>query len=577
MVEIMAGVPVAWAQLVQWVDLIPDGVLVVNQQGQVVVANAAIQELSGRSGPELVGQSMGQLLPPELRARHQANIQQFFAAPALRPMGRVANLNLWTPQGEEVPVDISLGLFRLGGERLALAVVRDISQLRALHAKAEYLAMHDELTGLYSRYMFTELLTQAVVQALRSERPMALLLIDLDDFKSINDGHGHHVGDRLLCEVAQRMKGALRAEDVLARLGGDEFAVLLRDQDAMKAAQTVAENLLAAIGQPWRLGHHDVSPGASIGIVYAPSDGSNGDLLMRRADMAMYRAKEAGRSTYVVYDAQMARSTEERVRLQSRLKRALQQDALELHYQPQLCARSGRVVGVEALLRWTDEELGVVSPDRFVAVAESCGLIQPLGDWVLRTACRQIAQWHRQGLALRVAVNVSAHQLRLPSFADRLAQLLRQHALPPELLELEITESAAMNNGEQARDLLLQVAALGVGLALDDFGMGYSSLGHLRELPVSRLKIDRSFVQGLTDNEQDAVLTRAVIALAQTLGNTVVGEGVETEAQRDFLQREGCDVIQGWLFSRAVPAEQLPALLNQLERKASQDWLVSSF
>lgn len=577
MVEVLSGAPLSWDQLVQWVDLIPDGVLVVNQQGVVVCANTAIQDISGHAGDALVGEPLSQLLPPQARAGHDRHLRRFFDMPDLRPMGRVPDLSLCRSDGQAVPVDISLGLFRLGGERMALAVVRDVRQLRALHAKAEYLAMHDELTGLYSRYMFTELLTQAVVQALRSERPLALLLVDLDDFKSVNDGHGHHVGDQLLREVAQRMRGVLREGDVLARLGGDEFAVLLRDQGSVPATLTVVEKLVVAIGQPWRSGHHDISPGASIGVVFAPGDGGSGDVLLRRADIAMYRAKEAGRGTYLVYDAQMAQHMEERAQLQGRLKRALQADALRLHFQPQVCARSGRVVGVEALLRWTDPELGEVSPARFVPVAESCGLIQPLGDWVLDSACQQIVRWQAQGLALRVAVNISTHQLRQPRFALRLEELLAQWQVPPALLELEITESAAMSNGEQARELLERVAALGVRLALDDFGMGYSSLGHLRQMPVQRLKIDRSFVQGVMQDEQDAVLTRAVIGLAKTLGKTVVAEGVEDEAQRAFLQREGCDELQGWLFSRAVPAEQVPALLRQLEQQASQDWLVSSY
>ncbi len=334
-------------------------------------------------------------------------------------MGRVPDLNLWHRDGHAVAVGTSLGLLRRGEDALALAlalaVVRDMRELRAMHERMQYLAMHDELTGLYSRHMFGELLSQSLVQTRRSGQTLALLLIDLDDFKSINDGHGHHVGDRLLQEVAQRMRGALRGSDSLARLGGDEFAVLLHDPADLASAQGVAAKLLAAICRPWRHGHHDASPGASIGLVFAPADGEDADTLMRHADMAMYRAKEAGRGTYAVFDTGMARQIEEKALLQGRLKRAIEGGGLRLHYQPQLCASSGRVLGVEALLRWKDGELGEVPPARFVAVAESSGLVQGLGEWVVDAACRQIMQWRSEGLALRVAINVSVHQLRQPS------------------------------------------------------------------------------------------------------------------------------------------------------------------
>lgn len=577
MVELVPGAPDSWEQLVRWVDLVPDGVLVVDHEGIVVCANAAIQALSGRPGTELVGQGLARLLPPQARQRHEQHLRQFFRAPRQRAMGGVAKLVLVHHDGHDVPVDISLRLFRLGGEPMALAVIRDVSEIRALHARNEYLAMHDELTGLYNRTMFCELLGQAVAQALRSGQPLALLLIDLDDFKAVNDGHGHQVGDRLLAEMAQRMRQALRAGDVLARLGGDEFAVLLRGQGDALATRAVMDKLLEAIGQTWRLGHHEISPSASIGVVFAPGDGASADLLLRRADMAMYRAKAAGRGTFVCYDNEMAQQIEERVCLQTRLKRALQQgQALSLHYQPQTSARTGRVVGVEALMRWHDAELGDVSPARFIAVAEGCGLIGPLGDWALDQACRQLADWLAQGLALRVAVNVSVQQLRQPDFANKVRQCLQRWQVPPALLELEITESAAMSNGDLAHELLRQVAALGVQLALDDFGMGHSSLGQLRRLPVSRLKIDRSFVQGLLLDEQDAALTRAVIALGKTLGKTVVAEGVEDEAQRSFLQREGCDELQGWLFARAVPAEELPALRGRLDAAADSACIASA-
>lgn len=570
MLDMVSGRSLPWEQVVHLLGLIPDGVLIIDEQGCILSANQALLDLAGYRLEELAGEPLSLLLPPAARAGHQAQLEQFFTAPRGRAMGRVPDLNLWHRDGHAVAVGISLGLLRRGEDALALAVVRDMRELRAMHERMQYLAMHDELTGLYSRHMFGELLSQSLVQTRRSGQTLALLLIDLDDFKSVNDGHGHHVGDRLLQEVAQRMRSALRGSDSLARLGGDEFAVLLHDPADLASAQRVAAKLLAAICRPWRHGHHDASPGASIGLVFAPADGEDADTLMRHADMAMYRAKEAGRGTYAVFDTGMARQIEEKALLQGRLKRAIEGGGLRLHYQPQLCASSGRVLGVEALLRWKDGELGEVPPARFVAVAESSGLVHGLGEWVVDAACRQIMQWRSEGLALRVAINVSVHQLRQPSFAELLLKTLARWQVPPALLELEITETAAMTHVEQTQALLQQLAAHGVQLALDDFGMGYSSLGHLRDMPVSRLKMDRSYIQGITEHAQDAVLARAIIGLAKTLGKIVVAEGVETEAQRAFLQQEGCDELQGWLFGRAVPADEIPALLTRIERQAAQ-------
>ena len=565
MLELQSGQTLAWRQLQPMLELLPDGALVVDEQGEILCANSALQALSGHALPALLGQPLTLLLPPEQRAHHQQHLRSFQTQPRSRAMGRVPSLNLWHCEGHRIPVDISLGQFRRDGRALTLAVIRDMREMEAIHARLRHLAMHDSLTGLYSRTMFGELLTQSVRQLQRGALPLAVLLIDLDDFKSVNDGHGHHVGDELLQEVAQRMQRVLRGGDALARLGGDEFAVLLRDQQDKRHALAVADKLVDALSQPWLTRHQEIFPGASIGIVFAPDDGDDADTLMRHADMAMYRAKEAGRNTFAVFDLRMVQQMEERTLLHGRLKRAIERDALRLHYQPQLSAHNGQVVGVEALLRWHDPELGEVAPARFISVAENSGLIQRLGDWVLDQACRQLAQWCAQGLRLRVAVNVSAHQLRQPHFAERLQQHLQRWQVPAELLELEITETAAMTHREQAEALLLRLSDMGVALALDDFGTGYSSLGHLRQMPISRLKMDRAFIQGITHDQADATLTRAVIGLARTLGKTVVAEGVETEAQRDFLCREGCDELQGWLFARAVPAAELPAVLQRLK------------
>ncbi|MDZ4162998.1 MAG: EAL domain-containing protein, partial [Burkholderiales bacterium] len=427
----------------------------------------------------------------------------------------------------------------------------------------DFQATHDRLTGLYNRWMFGEQLEQAIHQSQRSGLPLAVLLIDLDDFKAVNDGHGHAAGDEVLKEVARRLRAVLRAGDSLARLGGDEFTVLLRDLKDPSDALQVASKVVHTLSQPFSLQHFTVYPGGSVGVVCAPQDAEDADTLMRFADLAMYQAKENGRSTYATYAPNMSYRLDEKILLHERLKQALDNGLLTLHYQPQLVLPEGRMVGVEALLRWHDSELGDVSPERFIPVAESTGLMQALGDWVLETACRQIATWHQQGLNLRVAVNVSVQQFRQRDLVDRVSFLLQRWQVPPHLLELEVTESVAMIDTAQAAAMLGQLTALGVSVALDDFGMGHSSLAYLRDLPVSRLKIDRTFIRGVMHSDGDAVLAKAVIGLARTLGKTVVAEGVETQEQLDFLCQNNCQSYQGWLFSKAVAAHEVPLLLQR--------------
>ena len=393
---------------------------------------------------------------------------------------------------------------------------------------------------------------------------MTLLLIDLDDFKIINDSYGHAAGDQALKEVARRLKGCLRAADTLARLGGDEFTVLLTHLAQPGDARLVAQKLLEVLQQPFELNGADVSLAGSVGMASLPDDATDAATLLRYADIAMYHAKESGRGRIVIYAAAMGEAVVEKNLLHERLKQAIGTSALTLHYQPQIDMATGHMVAVEALLRWNDAQLGSVPPDRFIPVAEATGLILPLGTWVLEAACRQAAQWAQQGMALRIAVNLSALQLRQASLVEVLQELLQRYAVGHGLLELEITESEAMADPMLARRLLVQLQALGVGVSLDDFGTGHSSLTYLKQLPISRIKLDRSFIQPILHNPQDATLVRAVIALAHTLGLEVVAEGVEEEAQVRLLETQGCDIFQGWFFSRAVPAPAIPALFADL-------------
>lgn len=557
------------------IDAIPDGLLLVNPAGRILQVNKAMEQMSGYSVDELTGQMVEIFLPPHMRPHHADLMRRYFTEPVQRPMamGAMVKLRLYTREGHSVPVDIALSHCDLDGETCVVVFIRDKTHVQRLEDQMRHQVMHDTLTGLANRWQFSQHLERAMAQSTRSGQPLALMLLDLDDFKIVNDRHGHAVGDQVLVEVARRLKTVLRAGDLLARLGGDEFTVLLTDMADPAHAVQVADKLLRVLSVPFVLNGFEVCPSASIGIAYAPQDADDVETLMRYADMAMYQAKAAGRNKHVLYVPEMGLELEERVRVRDRLTRALKHGGLSLHYQPQVEVATGRMVGVEALLRWHDAELGHVPPDRFVPVAESTGLMQSLSDWVLESACRQLAEWAQAGIPLRMAINLSAQQLHQRDLCDRLAQLLAMHGLSPEWLELEITESQAMSDPEAARHTLARLADLGVGLALDDFGTGHSSLSYLKLLPVKRVKIDRGFVRQVPGHAEDTVLVRAILALAHTLGLQVVAEGVETREQLRFLQEQGCDYYQGWFYARAMPAQDVVALLQSLEGAAASQIL----
>nr|WP_225614084.1 GGDEF domain-containing phosphodiesterase [Delftia sp. DLF01] len=545
----------------------PDGILLVDRSGRILLANPAMQAMSGYGAAELLGHSLQMLLPAEAQAAHGPQLQSYFAQPARRPMGQGRDLWLLRKDGKRLSVDIALG-HSPHGSGVAVAFVRDLSQLRQMEACMHYHATHDTLTGLLNRWQFGLQVEQAISQAQAQSESgagpasFALLLLDLDNFKAINDGYGHDVGDQVLKEVARRLQVALGGSATLARMGGDEFTALLKPCNEPDLRQRI-DALLHELCRPCAIGHYALNFGASVGAAFYPQDAGDAATLMRYADMAMYDAKQRSRSSYARYACAMGEAMAEKVLLHERLKRALDRGLLSLHFQPQVQVLGGQVQGVEALLRWNDEQMGWVSPERFVPVAESTGLILALGEWVIDAACRQAGDWLRAGMPLRVAVNLSAQQLRQADLQQRLMASLARHGVPPHLLELEVTESAAMTDPLQARELLGSLLAAGVCVVLDDFGTGYSSLAHLRDLPVSRVKIDRTFIGPMLDSPADAKIVKAVIALARTLGLQVVAEGVETAEQLRLLRILDCDAYQGWLFARALPAEQIPPLLQR--------------
>lgn len=548
----------------------PDGVLWVNQQGTIVLVNPAMQTLTGYAPEELVGQNVSIFLPSHLRDRHATSMRRFFHAPQDRAMGMM-DLKLHRKDGGVQPVDISLGHCEMDGEPHAIAYLRDLSERKKLEESLRHQATHDELTGLANRWLFQLQLKQALVRAERSEKRVTVLFIDLDHFKTINDTFGHGAGDSLLVQASRRIHGLLRASDTLARMGGDEFAVLLSDVDEADEAVSVAVKILACLQEAFTLTHQQVYSGASIGLAYYPDDARDSDSLLRFADMAMYQAKQDGRGGYACYSQELDRRTHDDMQVHARLKAALHDQLLHLHFQPQVELHSGRMIGAEALLRWHDPVLGAVAPSRFIPIAEATGLILPLADWVLETACRQIAAWQRAGTPVRLAVNVSAQQLHHGQLADKVRELLQRTGAQAQWLELEITETVAMTQPRRALEQLKELVELGCSVSLDDFGTGYSSLAYLKILPVRKIKIDRSFVQDITDDPNDDVIVQTIIGMAHNLGLDVIAEGVETEAQRDRLSRYGCSSCQGYLYYPALPLMEFECLLGQgqLERVAA--------
>ena len=427
-----------------------------------------------------------------------------------------------------------------------------------------FFANHDALTGLPNRAMFNQRLTQALARSQRFNKMVAILFVDLDRFKEINDTLGHDAGDRLLKQLAARLRECLREGDTVGRQGGDEFVVLIEDVDDPSQVTGVVQKIIDTVAQPYVLAGHERHVTASIGISIYPDDGHDQQTLLRNADIAMYRAKEQGRNNFQFYSAQMNLHSFERRALETSLRRAVERKEFLVHYQPKADMRSGRITGVEALVRWRHPDLGIVLPVQFVPLAEETGLIAPIGEWVLRTACADARDWIARGLPpVSVGVNLSALQFARDGLAVMVAQVLRETGLDPRLLEFEITERTLMQNADRAADVLRQLSQLGVRVAIDDFGTGYSSLSSLRRVPIGSVKIDSSFIRGIPDDQDDDAITRGAIAMAHSLKLRVVAEGVETREQYRFLEEHHCDEIQGHYYSQPVDAAALARLLGE--------------
>jgi diguanylate cyclase (GGDEF)-like protein len=469
----------------------------------------------------------------------------------------------------------------VGGVVLALSVLylmmlwmasradRMLRQQEALRAANEerirYQAYHDLLTGLPNRTSFAEHLEEAMRRSKRFGWSVALMFLDVDRFKRVNDSLGHEAGDELLRIVASRLKTCIRETDILFRMGGDEFTVLLENIRTPEEVAAVASRMISAVAQPAEIAHHELTPTASIGIAIYPRDDQRGERLVKAADAAMYRAKDVGRNRYAFFTQEMTERVESQLRLEADLERALKHSEFVLHYQPRVSAATRRVVSIEALLRWNKPGAGLVAPGTFVPLLEESGLIVPVGAWVLRTACRQAKVWQESGLsALRISVNISSHQFRSESLVDTIRDALESSGLAAECLELELTESLLVESAENAVTIMRRLKALGVTLSIDDFGTGYSSLNYLKRFPIDCLKIDSSFVHDLHTSAKDAAIVEAISALAKSLGIGLVAEGVEEPRQADFLRARYCTELQGFLFSHPVSADEVVDAIRKL-------------
>ena len=459
-------------------------------------------------------------------------------------------------------------LVGLLGVKLYETLSKRLREEKAAAEQIEYLAFHDKLTGLCNRGMFSIMLARGLQEAKRYERQLAVLFLDLDRFKNINDTLGHQAGDLLLQEMATRLKAVLRESDCIARLGGDEFVIMVPSFAGVYQLAAVTQKVLAAVSRTFKLGNHEFHVTASIGISVYPGDGDDERALMKNADIAMYRSKEDGKNTFTFYSADLNTHSIERLAFESSLRRALDAGQFEVHYQPKVDCHTSQMNGVEALLRWKHPDLGTVPPTKFIPVAEENGLIVPIGRWVLLTACQQQVVWRDLGLSpLRMSVNISPRQFYDDHLLSDVRAIVLRTGIAPSFLELEITESLLMRDVEKASKVLMEFRSLGIRLSLDDFGTGYSSLSNLKRFPIDTIKVDRSFVRELSSNAEDRAITEAIIAMGKSLKMDIVAEGVETQGQIEFLRNHGCDEFQGFYFSKAVP----PAAITDLLR--AQPWI----
>ena len=551
-------------------NAIGDAVLSTDVAGKITFLNPVAENMTGWSRPEALGRPLSEVLQVvDGTTREPVHNRLELAIEQNSAVGMGVNPVLIRRGGQEFAIEDSATLIRdrVGKVTGAVTIFRDVTAARAVTSKMFYLAQHDFLTGLPNRMMLADRINKAFSSAKRCHEQLALLFVDLDRFKSVNDSMGHFIGDQLLQSIAQRLVACGRQSDTVSRQGGDEFVILLPRIAHAEDAAISAQKILHALSAPHHIAGNDLYIQASIGISTFPIDGQDAETLLKSGDKAMYSAKENGRNNFEFCRAATNTHAAQRQSLEGPLRQALERREFLLHYQPKIDLHTGEISGVEALVRWLRPGRGLVPPAQFVPLAEECGLIVPIGQWVLREACTQLRSWLDGGLApVSMAVNLSAEEFRVKDFPATVRSVLQETGLEPRFLEFDLTENAVMNRVESATATLQTLSELGVQLSLDNFGTGYSSLSYLNQVPIDALKIDRSFIRGIgvaaAGATNDAAITSALIQMAKSMKQRVIAEGVETREQRNFLQIQGCDEGQGYYFSRPIPAKQCAELLK---------------
>ena len=559
---------------------IGEGVVCTDMPGKITFVNLVAEKMTGWSLQEAVGRPMVDVFRT-LDTTGGASIETTaeMAILQIRAVHVPSSCTLIRRDGFEIPIEESIAPIhdREGKPTGAVIVFRDVSAAQKMAQQMAYSAQHDCLTGLPNRILLNDRIGQAIIIAQRYMRQVAVLFLDLDGFKYINDSLGHPIGDKLLQSIAQRLVNCVRGSDTVSRQGGDEFVVLLSEVQHPESVVIMASKMLRSVAEAHSIELHELHITTSIGVSVYPDDGLDAEALIKNADTAMYQAKENGRQSIQFFKPAMNARAVERHSIEESLRRALERDEFVLHYQPKISLRTGAIVGAEALIRWTHPTRGALSPLQFIPIAEDCGLILPIGNWVLRQACAQAQSWVGEGLpAMTMAVNVSAVEFGDEHFLEGLLAILRETGLAPELLEVELTESVLMKRVEATVAILQILRKLGIQVVVDDFGTGYSSLSYLRKFPIDALKIDQSFVRQISTGGDDAVIVTAVISMARSLRLRVVAEGVETRAELKFLRAHRCDEAQGYYFSKPVPAQEFAALLARPASRAAAPDAASS-